>query len=232
KVKTLGYVYDLSHYRYDNAFGPYIPDGNWRVNWEHVLALHHDMSMHLVDVDEAGVFEYVIFPMSLPYCQSVIPRPLETFGGDWAGISGNWRMVFCFIDHRVLLTMFQRAPSTPLDPSFFGNPDFDEAFRSMPLELRVLSIEDDPKHPKYPRIHFGGKHADYTIVGTVELTPHRDVRWHWTAGEDGDPVWNCEGVQVGSVRSPFGVVGAWTTVFHHEHDPAGGYPFRLGLLHC
>ena len=30
-----------------------------------------------------------------------------------------------------------------------------------------------------------------------------------------------EGVQVGNVRSKFGVLGAWTTVLHDRHDPVG-----------
>ena len=30
-----------------------------------------------------------------------------------------------------------------------------------------------------------------------------------------------EGVQVGGVRSYFGVLGSWTTIFHEQHDPVG-----------
>lgn len=30
-----------------------------------------------------------------------------------------------------------------------------------------------------------------------------------------------EGVQVGGIRSTFGVLGAWTTVHHDRHDPVG-----------
>ena len=30
-----------------------------------------------------------------------------------------------------------------------------------------------------------------------------------------------EGVQIGVVRSTFGVLGTWTTVHHHRHDPIG-----------
>lgn len=34
-----------------------------------------------------------------------------------------------------------------------------------------------------------------------------------------------EGVQVGGLRSSFGVLGIWTTIFHDEHDPVGkSYP--------
>ena len=32
---------------------------------------------------------------------------------------------------------------------------------------------------------------------------------------------SCDGVQVGGVRSSYGILGSWTTVFHEELDPVG-----------
>jgi hypothetical protein len=32
---------------------------------------------------------------------------------------------------------------------------------------------------------------------------------------------SCNGVQVGGVRSSYGVLGSWTTAFHHPDDPVG-----------
>lgn len=37
-----------------------------------------------------------------------------------------------------------------------------------------------------------------------------------------------EGVQVGNVGSPFGVLGAWTTAMHDRFDPVG--EFHLSVL--
>ena len=39
-----------------------------------------------------------------------------------------------------------------------------------------------------------------------------------------------EGVQVGSVRSKFGVLGSWTTVLHDRHDPVGKFLFPLASI--
>jgi hypothetical protein len=33
-----------------------------------------------------------------------------------------------------------------------------------------------------------------------------------------------EGIQIGGVRSAFGVLGSWTTVFHERNDPVGACP--------
>lgn len=39
-----------------------------------------------------------------------------------------------------------------------------------------------------------------------------------------------EGVQVGSVCSPFGVLGAWTTANHDSYDPVGECYFLCGHI--
>ena len=110
--------------------------------------------------------------------------------------------------------------------------------------MRVLSTEDEPDHPGRPRINFGGSidgtGSTATIVGYVKVTPDEQIRWHFTSGENGNSIWrfalmdscetcfsltgmfiSSEGVQVGNVRSKFGVLGAWTTVLHDRHDPVG-----------
>lgn len=37
------------------------------------------------------------------------------------------------------------------------------------------------------------------------------------------PVYSSEGVQVGGLRSFYGVLGSWTTIFHDIDDPVGEY---------
>jgi hypothetical protein len=32
---------------------------------------------------------------------------------------------------------------------------------------------------------------------------------------------SCDGIQVGGVRSSYGVLGSWTTIFHERLDPVG-----------
>ena len=41
------------------------------------------------------------------------------------------------------------------------------------------------------------------------------------SGDQGNAIWNCEGVQVGALGSSFGVLGSWTTIFHDIDDPVG-----------
>jgi hypothetical protein len=129
RVASRGRVYSMRNYTFENAFGPFMPSppasaslfGNQNmtgasggeededeqrlvVNWEHVRALHHVMSMHVVDLKEEDEFVYVLFPMSMPYCQSMIPPGLDLdTERDWAGVEGVWHVAFAFCDHRELL---------------------------------------------------------------------------------------------------------------------------------
>ena len=41
------------------------------------------------------------------------------------------------------------------------------------------------------------------------------------SGDQGNAIWNCEGVQVGGLGSSFGILGSWTTIFHDIDDPVG-----------
>lgn len=108
RVKSRVYVYTMRNYRPENDYGPLLSNG--AVNWEHMQALHHVVSMHLVDLKEAG-FEFPVFPMSLPQTQIVIPVGPDGGEGkenqeDWAGLEGSWVTSFCFCDHRDLLGEF------------------------------------------------------------------------------------------------------------------------------
>lgn len=37
-------------------------------------------------------------------------------------------------------------------------------------------------------------------------------------------LFSSQGVQVGGLQSSFGVLGAWTTIFHDDDDPVGALP--------
>jgi len=105
RVKSRAYVYAMRNYHPDNKYGPFLSDG--RVNWKHVQALHHVVSMHMVTLREDEEFEYAVFPLSLPYTQIIIPRDvLEEEKSDWAGVNGSWAVSFCFCDHRDLLSEY------------------------------------------------------------------------------------------------------------------------------
>ena len=108
RVKSRVFVYTMRNYRPENDYGPLLSNG--AVNWEHMQALHHVVSMHLVDLKEAGL-EFPSFPMSLPQTQIVIPVGPDGEEGkenqeDWVGLEGSWVISFCFCDHRDLLGEF------------------------------------------------------------------------------------------------------------------------------
>ncbi|EIN11540.1 hypothetical protein PUNSTDRAFT_98672 [Punctularia strigosozonata HHB-11173 SS5] len=249
RVASRGRVYSMRNYTFENAFGPFVPlpdpelfgdqnasgragresEPGLGVDWEHMQALHHVMSMHVVDLREEDEVVYVVFPLSMPYCQSVIPRGMDLdVERDWAGVEGVWHVAFAFCDHRELLVYNNfSVDAGPLDTSIFEEPDFMEAFRSFHVAMRILGTEDDPQHPGRPKIKFGGDvdgHA--TMVGHVELGPDDHIRWSFVSGVNPDAIrFSSEGVQVGGVRSSFGVLGAWTTTTHELGDPVG--PFWL-----
>jgi len=105
RVKSRAYVYNMRHYLPDNDYGPFLSDG--RVDWEHMQALHHVVSMHLVSLNEDEEFEYAVFPLSLPYTQIFMPRDVpKEQKDDWAGVNGDWAVSFCFCDHRDLLSEY------------------------------------------------------------------------------------------------------------------------------
>lgn len=110
RVRSRAYVYDLRNYRWDNEFGPF--DEKGCVNWVHVRAVHHTVSMHVVDLQEDEDFEFAIFPLSIPFTQIVIPEGVDLDEEeDWAGVAGLWRVSFCFCDHRELLSTSSRHVS-------------------------------------------------------------------------------------------------------------------------
>jgi F-box-like len=104
KAAALAYVYDLRNYGYDSSFGPYMSDGSGCINWVHLHAIHRAIAMHLVDLREDEPFVFPLIPISMPYCQSVIPPGVDLAKErDWAGVEGLWHCSFSFIDHRELI---------------------------------------------------------------------------------------------------------------------------------
>ncbi len=88
KAAARAFVYDMRNYCDEAWFGPYLPDGSGRINWVHVHAIHRVIAMHLVDLREGELFVFPLIPISMPYCQSVIPPRIDLDGlYDWAGLA-------------------------------------------------------------------------------------------------------------------------------------------------
>ncbi|KAF8157961.1 hypothetical protein B0H34DRAFT_706937 [Crassisporium funariophilum] len=227
RINSRAFVYHMRNYRPENDYGPFLPNG--AVNWEHVQTLHHVVSMHLVDLKEDEDFEFAIFPMSLPYTQIVVPKGVVLDKErDWAGVEGSWAVSFCFCDHRDLLRFNEESSETDLDTTLFEDPGFREVFRSLDVKLCITRTEHDPAHPTRPILYFFGQMEDpstSTMTGMVQVTTDNQVKWHFVSGDQGNAIWSSAGVQVGGLRSSFGILGSWTTVFHDSDDPVG--PFWL-----
>ena len=58
--------------------------------------------------------------------------------------------------------------------------DFVEVFRTINIEIRVISTEHDQAHPERPKINwFGSVGPLTTMVGSVHVTPDNHIRWHF-----------------------------------------------------
>jgi len=228
RVKSRVYVYTMRNYQPENDYGPLLSNG--AVNWEHMQALHHVVSMHLVDLNEAGT-EFPSFPMSLPQTQIVIPVGPDGEEGkenqeDWVGLKGSWIISFCFCNHRDLIGFNEQLP---LDTSMVEHPEFREVFRSLNVNLYLKGTEPDPAHPTNPVLYFFGEMqtpSTSTMIGRVRMSVDNQIQWHFVSGDQGNAIWNCEGVQVGGLGSSFGILGSWTTIFHDIDDPVGPFWFR------
>ena len=220
KASARAFVYDMRNYRYDNSFGPYLSDGSGRTNWVHVYAIHRTIAMHLVDLQEDELFECPPIPISMPYCQSIIPSGLDlSKERDWVGIEGPWHCIFSFVDHRELLRKrflplgalhsrpdprrieflpggchrestsslylliwpTQRGgDKAPLNATAFQGPEFRDVLRVLPVRLRIIGTERDPKHVTRPRLMFAGDvSSGQTIMGRIEMTPDEHLDWKW-----------------------------------------------------
>ena len=126
----------------------------------------------------------------------------------------------------------------------FEDPEFREVFRSLDVNFYLKRVEPDPAHPTTPVLYFFGEMqapSTSTMPGRVRMSVDNQIQWHFVgcilkvlkkclnwvfflvqvSGDQGDAIWNCEGVQVGGLGSSFGVLGSWTTIFHDIDDPVG-----------
>jgi len=63
------------------------------------------------------------------------------------------------------------------------------------------------------------------VRGCVSMTADGEVRWSLVNTLPGNDRWSSEGIQVGGVRSKWGVLGVWTDVNHEVEGPVGPFYF-------
>ncbi|KAJ7630508.1 hypothetical protein FB45DRAFT_915746 [Roridomyces roridus] len=164
----------------------------------------------------------------------------EVEGWDWAGVTGEWRRVVCWLDYRDLLSM-SFFLSVGITSAGFGTEDIQETIRIFPMRLSVSHYSSpprpppgaDPRAPLYrlPVIHVKGESwgtdidemSRRAIEGSVRMIGDGAVRWSMTSSEmaGSDPEWVTECVQVGDIGSAAGIIGLWTGAEHSATDPLG-----------
>ncbi|KAL4073295.1 hypothetical protein V8B97DRAFT_1869417 [Scleroderma yunnanense] len=168
----------------------------------------------------------------LPFCQSIIPpcMNLDRIESDWAGVEGLWKIGYCFLDDWQPTGMYVTFSLLPplwylpdSNASMFEDDTVSEDHHAIQVRFRITGIEPNTTHPFRPRTNYSGDAlgGEFPVTGFVELTPDNQVRWHFGGGNAELGEWNCEGIGLGSVRSPVGIVGVWTTLTHSAEDPTG-----------
>ena len=78
------------------------------------------------------------------------------------------------------LGRLQPGERQALDAKIFQEPTFQEIFRVIPVQLRIIGTENDADRPTRPRLIFAGDVRDgQTLVGRVEMMPEGHLRWKW-----------------------------------------------------
>ncbi|KAK0469311.1 uncharacterized protein EV420DRAFT_1633727 [Desarmillaria tabescens] len=169
----------------------------------------------------------------------------EVDGWDWAGVTGEWRRIVCWMDYHGLI--HHNGRETAISHLSESTNMVVETIRVMPMSLRVSGYSKPPTPP--PDYHGSGDNplsslvytlpiirvegesrgsdlddgAHRQIRGTVRMIGDGAVRWSLTSSEAGiqDPEWVTESVQIGQVGSAMGMIGMWTGVDHARSDPIG-----------
>ncbi|KAK0506015.1 hypothetical protein EDD18DRAFT_1342354 [Armillaria luteobubalina] len=135
---------------------------------------------------------------------------------------------------------FSNVFSGPRNKAYFTeNARFREATRLLEVKLMVVArdklkfsnMDGDVAvcNSLYPPLYFRGFSRGVdgngsVVEGMVKMGNDGTVRYKFSEKvsiHDGTTQWSSEGVQVGSVASAAGVVGAWTTSIHDQGDPVG-----------
>ena len=97
--------------------------------------------------------------------------------------------------------------------------------------MSLTHTEPNPHHPRFPKLFYlttipeglrsvGGP----TLRGTVSLEADGEtVHWTSVASFEGHEAYESTGIQVGGIRSAFGVVGLWSALGHEAGSPAGPF---------
>ncbi|KAG8820198.1 hypothetical protein FRC17_010230 [Serendipita sp. 399] len=187
RLQSRAYTYNLSNYREDNHWGPWLPSSSAPMEEnghgdEDEFAVNHVHLWHLINVLRYNAYEGNDF--DLPTIgidgwrafSALKTRPVkggEEGGGeevrewnDWAGIQGVWCRAISFMDYRDLhsYNVSSRNGDGSLRTTVFEQLQFAEAFRLIRAYFTVTHVEEEGPwhHPHRPTIHFVGDTALFT----------------------------------------------------------------------
>ena len=66
----------------------------------------------------------------------------------------------------------------------FEDPDFQEVFRSLDVNLYLKRTEADPAHPTTPVLYFFGEMlapSTSTMTGRVRMSVDNQIQWHFVS---------------------------------------------------
>ncbi|KZO92874.1 hypothetical protein CALVIDRAFT_540549 [Calocera viscosa TUFC12733] len=141
-------VYLLSNYNEKNRWGPYVHDYTRTPNWEQLEAMMlvvgrnvndrvNDWRLPDTDMPKMGLWHARNHTMTIPSGPKA-PIPVQ---GDWAGVTGRWYRVVCFMDYRDLWG-YNYGDFLSYNPDFLAT--YQEAVRVMSFNLTVVSIGKPP----------------------------------------------------------------------------------------
>ncbi|KAI1536083.1 ferric reductase [Pyrenophora tritici-repentis] len=155
------------------------------------------------------------------------------------GVSAIYGRLVCFLDYQDLWHFnfsneaMRVPPNRPREAL-----TADEAFRHIVMSLWVTDVTAPGPldHPDLPIVHFEGvsrsvnaqwdPNANSGIRGTVRMTREGEVRWQTiSVFQGGEERWRSDGIQVGGMRCPRGVIGTWFDKDFDAHGPAGPTAF-------
>ena len=170
-------VYDLSEYRRENNFGPYLTKRPLTTNWEMmesimIVVLSNAWEFYHELADD-GVWSAPPLPLGIDNARpftAPVTEDEEVPEDDWAGVTGTWKRLVCYCDYRdlfrynwaVRLALCLPQPRTNADagdvvdaghvgqpPLYFQEHGFSgEATRLIHITLGITSRDETFSPPK------------------------------------------------------------------------------------
>ncbi|KAG8780497.1 hypothetical protein FRC15_009533 [Serendipita sp. 397] len=184
RLDSRAYTYNLSNYKEENHYGPWLPSSSGEEQEEDAVNYIH--LWHLINVIRYNSYERNSFELptigidgwrafSAPRAHLIREPPTEEeeekeeSWNDWAGVQGVWCRAISFMDYRDLhsYNFTNRNEDGTRKTTIFEQVQFAEAFRLIKAYFTVTKVEETgpAHHPDRPRIHFVGDTALFSHPG-------------------------------------------------------------------